>query len=128
MICAPKPTKEDRIRAKETKKRDLRDYRDAQYVLAKQRDAGYCVVCFFLHNKLRQASQVHHVYSRGRAAGDWREHHENLMCVCSLPGHHPLPIQFPGGSANLSWVEDLRKAMNDKPIKEQLHGRRGSDI
>ncbi len=55
--------------------RALRKYRREQYLLAVERDSGLCECG-------RPGADVHHVYGRGREAGDWREHHEQLRCVC----------------------------------------------
>ena len=55
--------------------RELRTYRREQYLLAAERDRGLCHC-----GKL--AVDIHHVYGRGRQAGDWREHYEQLRCVC----------------------------------------------
>lgn len=118
----PKPSKKDRIAEKENTKRTLRAYRDSQYALAKQRDGGHCVFCFFQESALRQASEVHHVYSRGRAAGDWREHYTNLLCTCVR--HHPPPIITPGGSATLGWVEGIKALANAFPINKEFTGGR----
>ncbi len=55
--------------------RELKKYRREQYLLAVERDSGLCECG-------RMADDVHHKYGRGRRAGDWREHHEQLRCVC----------------------------------------------
>lgn len=110
----PKPTKRERVKEKEDKKKSLIAYRRHQSALAILRDNDQCVICWFVHKRVRRREHIHHVYSRGREAGDWREHYINLMCVCA--SCHPLPIQTPGGSANLGWVEDVREQMNNDPI------------
>jgi hypothetical protein len=58
--------------------------------------------------------QVHHVFSRDRGSGGWREHYTNLLCTCQA--HHPPPIIFPGGSKNLSWIEEVLIQANQEPI------------
>jgi 5-methylcytosine-specific restriction endonuclease McrA len=74
----PEPLADERRRRRE----ELREYRKAQYRLAIERDGGLCCTCG------RVAVDVHHLYGRGRVAGDWRERHENLECVCR--GCHPF--------------------------------------
>ncbi len=110
----PKPTKESRKERKRDEKLRLREYRGRQYDLVKARDGGMCVICFFKNGRKRPASEVHHVFSRGKHEGDWQEHYTNLMCVC--PSCHPLPIQTPGASDNLGWVEDILAKANNNPI------------
>jgi 5-methylcytosine-specific restriction endonuclease McrA len=117
----PKPSKKDRKDGKEQRIDDLRIYRDQQYLLARTRDDGMCVVCYFLEGKKTRASETHHVYSRGKKAGDWREHYTNLINVCSKK-HHPQPIQTPGASKDLGWVEWLREQANLHPINENFRG------
>lgn len=114
MPAKPKPTKAARLRAKASKKSGLVAYRRTQCAIVIERDADLCVICYFKHNRIRMRQEIHHVYSRGRETGDWREHYTSLMCVCKEC--HPLPIQVPGASANLGWVEDILRMANETPI------------
>ncbi len=86
--------------------------------LAIARDNGQCVFCWFQYQKEVPHTQVHHVYSRDRSAGGWREHYTNMLCVCNE--HHPPPIIFPGASKNLSWVEDVARQANEQPMNEKF--------
>jgi hypothetical protein len=80
VIGYPKPEK--RKVEKEARRERLRAYRRRQYELAIERDGGMCVKCG------RVAVDVHHIYGRGRDAGDWRERYDSLECVCR--GCHPF--------------------------------------
>lgn len=112
----PKPSKKERLSKKASEKRSLADYRHKQVELAIIRDRDLCAICFFKYSRLRRRQEVHHVYSRGRRAGDWREHYTCLLCVCKEC--HPLPIQQPGASASLGWVEDILEKANANPINK----------
>ena len=114
MPPAPKPTKTERTKNKKDRHSRLVEYRSNQVALAILRDNSTCALCFFLHGKRTPRTQVHHVYSRGRDAGDWREDYTNLLCVCNEC--HPLPIQTPGANADLAYVEDVLRLANEKPI------------
>ena len=74
MRAYPKP--ESRKAEKEVMRAELREYRRRQYLIAIERDGGMCRHCG------RVAADVHHIYGRGRDKEDWREHHDNLECVC----------------------------------------------
>ena len=84
------------------------------------RDGGFCAICYFRDGVETPFEEVHHVYSRGKKEGDWREHYTSLLCVCKKC--HPLPIITPGGSARLGWVEEVLRKANAKPInKDFIH-------
>ncbi len=120
---APKPTSSRKSKrgsnfAKQEQKQDLREWRKKNYELAEARDKGLCVFCFFSFGVERPASVHHHVYSRDRSAGGWREHYTNILCTCDE--HHPPPIIFPGASKNLSWIEDVARKANEQPINSEF--------
>lgn len=97
----------------------MHEWRRRSVQLAIARDNGKCVVCWFLHGrKATPQQQVHHVYSRDRKEGGWREHYTNLMCVCQE--HHPPPIITPGASSHLGWVEELLHQANRTPINREF--------
>ena len=102
----PKPLKDDRLEAKDDRKRRLLDYRRGQYVLAMERDRGACVFCG------KAAQDIHHVYGRGRSVGDDREEFTNLMCVCR--NCHPGRIVGDKAGKNLEYVEAKLKEINGK--------------
>ena len=116
MPGAPKPKKSDREKATRKRKRDLIAYRATQVKRAIVRDNDQCVFCWFLEDTITQREEVHHVYSRGREAGSWREKTESLLCTCKE--HHPPAIQIRGGSATLGWVEYILQRANETPINE----------
>lgn len=95
-------------------KEELREYRQRQAALTIWRDNDQCVICYFKHLRNNRRAEIHHVYSRGRKAGDPREHYSNLMCVCRQC--HPMPIQQQGASASLGWVENILEQANNTPI------------
>ena len=101
----PKPTKLARDAERARRRQDLYDYRRVQYRLANRRDGGHCVICG------NRGMDIHHVYGRGREAGDWREHYSKLMVVCR--SCHPLPIVGDKAGKNLEWVEELLEEIND---------------
>lgn len=113
-----KPVKRNRSAADKTRKEELRLYRQAQYRLAVERDRGLCVFCWFLDGRQVLASDVHHVYGRGRQAGDWREHHTQLVCTCRA--HHPPPIREPGANPRLEWVEKVVERANRTPVNKSF--------
>ncbi len=96
----------------------MQDWRKKNVQLAIARDNGQCVFCWFQNHAEVPHTQVHHVYSRDRSAGGWREHYTNMLCVCNE--HHPPPIIFPGASKNLSWVEEVARQANEQPINEKF--------
>jgi len=114
----PKPTKTDRKAAKEAEHQELVKFRFIQSSLAILRDNNQCVSCWFLEGKVTRRDDVHHIYSRGKEAGDWREHYTSLLCTCRR--HHPLPIQTPGGNPDLAYVEEVRKKANETPINRRF--------
>jgi hypothetical protein len=118
MPSKPKPTKKERVAAKQDKKSDLANYRRVQSALAIDRDGGLCIFCYFLLGEKTKRDDLHHVYGRGKAAGDWRESYKNLAGTCRR--HHPLPIQTPGGNPNLDWVEDVLRMANETPINKKF--------
>ncbi len=71
--ACPKP--ESRKKGNDRRIRKLKKYRREQYLLAIERDGGLCECG-------REGADVHHIYGRGREAGDWREHHDQLRCTC----------------------------------------------
>jgi len=85
-----------------------------QSARAIERDNSQCIFCWFLEGKVTLREEIHHVYSRGKEARDWREHYRSLACTCKR--HHPLPIQTPGANPNLAYVEAVLKMANDTPI------------
>jgi hypothetical protein len=98
---------------------DLDSYRKAQRNLAILRDNGLCAVCYFVKAGIKvPANDVHHVYGRGRKAGNWRESFKCLLCVCRM--HHPRPILVPGGNSGLAWIEDVLKSANETPINQDF--------
>jgi len=115
----PKPSKKDRIEKKQEQVDALHDYRRVQSALAISRDNDQCVICWFMHHRKRKRAEIHHVYSRSREAGDWREQYTSLMCVCKEC--HPQPIKILGGSANLSWIEDVLRQANETPINPHFN-------
>lgn len=110
----PKPEKGGKKREDDKRKRALQKYRGSQVPIAISRDNDQCAICHFKHGRYRKRQEVHHVYSRGRKSGDFREHYTSMLCVCKEC--HPPPIQIPGGSATLGWVEDILKRANETPI------------
>jgi hypothetical protein len=115
---APKPTKADRTKQKKERKSSLVEYRHNQVALAILRDADVCALCWILQTKRTPRTQVHHVYGRGKDAGDWREHYTSLLCVCNEC--HPLPIQTPGANADLAYVEEVLRLANETPINSSF--------
>jgi len=109
-----------RAEEKSSRLHALKKFREQQYQYAKIRDNGACTICFYNNGVLRNASEVHHVYSRGRARGDWREHFTSLLCVCQQC--HPMPIQIPGANSSLSWVEEVLLKANSNPINKSFVG------
>lgn len=118
MKSKPKPTKESRVREKAKRLEDLRAYRREQVAIAILRDNDQCAIHFFLHGENRRREEVHHIYSRGRQAGDFREHYTSLLCVCKEC--HPMAIQTPGASATLGWVEEIARKANETPINTEF--------
>ena len=114
MAPKPKPTKAERLATKSDQKQDLKLYRQVQAALAIERDHSYCVFCYFMDGRIVPRADVHHVYGRGKRAGDWREHYRHLLCTCRK--HHPLPIQTPGGNPDLAYVEQVMANANETPI------------
>lgn len=121
MSGSPKPIKADRTKGKKDRQSRLGDYRRNQVALAILRDDSTCVFCWFSRGKRTPRTQVHHVYGRGRDAGDWREHYTNLLCVCN--NCHPLPIQTPGANEDLAYVEDVLRMANEEPINPSFKPR-----
>lgn len=107
----PKPRKNERTDHKTDRKDALSVYRRSQAALAKFRDDSLCVICYFEHHRRRHMDEVHHVYGRGKEAGDWRESYQSLMCVCRTC--HPPPVVE---GSHLAWVEDLLHQANQDPI------------
>lgn len=118
MIGKPKPTKEERLQEKADRKEALRNYRREQVAIAILRDNNQCVFHYFLRGEYKQREEVHHVYSRGREAGSFREHYTSLVCTCKEC--HPMAIQTPGASATLGWVEEVVRKANENPINPEF--------
>ena len=106
MYPKPKPQKGAKKKANEKRKRELTAYRKIQYELAVERDEGGCRFC----EKVR-ASEVNHVWGRGRKAGDWREHFSNLVCTCQ--SCHPLPIKILPPRDDQMYIVELIKRINN---------------
>ncbi len=115
-----KPKKADRLADKSRKHDELISFRQVQSKLAILRDRDQCAFCWFLLGVEERREEIHHVYGRGKKAGDWREHYTSLVCTCRR--HHPLPIQTPGGNPNLDWVEAVLKMANEMPINANFKG------
>ena len=113
-----KPTKKQREEEKRFRKERLVAYRKVNAAKVIERDNSLCAICFFKHDRERMYADVHHVYSRAREAGNWREHYTNLMLVCRAC--HPLPVQTAGASVNLAWVEVVLEQANNNPINVQF--------
>lgn len=118
----PKPTKADRVAAKQQRQQGLKAFRQQQVAIAIERDDDQCAICWFRYGRSRRREEVHHVYSRGKQAGDWRERYTSLLCVCREC--HPLPVKSPGGSKSLGWVEDILRQANETPINPQFRSRK----
>jgi len=95
-------------KANEKRKRKLAVYRKEQYALAYERDQGGCRIC-----EKARAEDRHHVFGRGRRAGDWQEHHTNLVFVCR--SCHPLPIKILPPRDDQMWIVDLLDKINTEP-------------
>ena len=108
MYPKPKFKKGAKKRENEKRKRNLSAYRKTQYDLALERDQGGCRIC----EKVR-ADDRHHVFGRGRAAGDWQEHYTNLVFVCRTC--HPLPIKTLPPRDDQVWIVDLLDEINTEP-------------
>lgn len=107
-----KPSKKERLKEKEKIKHDLKSYRALNAALCIERDAGLCVIHYFLKNKRVPYHHIHHVRGRGKTAGDERENYKSLMCVCTAC--HPQPAQNDYGKQE--WVIDILNNANDTPI------------
>lgn len=118
VIGYPKPEKGGRKKDKADQKSALLDYRRVQSALAIQRDENLCAICYFQYNRATPRAEIHHVYGRGKHAGDWREHYSSLLCVCKAC--HPSPIRDPGGNASLLWVEAVLAQANALPINKKF--------
>lgn len=114
----PKPTKKQRLLDKADRQHSLGAYRRINSARAIERDNAQCGICFFKFNRNRRGTEVHHVYSRGRRAGDWREHYRSLLYVCKEC--HPMAIQVPGASSKLEWVEEILEQANETPINKKF--------
>lgn len=119
MVGFPKPTKLERQEASQARRHKLSEYRRAQAAIAIDRDNNQCVFCWFLQGKITRRDDVHHVYGRGRDAGDWRENYQSLVCTCRR--HHPQPIQTKGGPHDLDWVEVILRQANETPINPKFY-------
>jgi len=70
--------------------------------------------CFWIHNKSRKGSEVHHVFGRGRCPGDIKEKYTSLMTVCR--DCHPEPILAPTSSEWKNAVLYVWRKMNTEPV------------
>lgn len=114
----PKPSRAGRLKKKKDQAAELGQYRKQQALLAINRDNDQCVFCYFLRGKNTPRAEVHHVYSRGKKAGDWREQYTSLLCTCREC--HPLPIIYVGGSVELAYVEIVLQQANESPINKDF--------
>jgi hypothetical protein len=110
------------------KEYNLKLYRKINKIICIERDAGKCAIHYFNKGEEVLACDVHHVFGRGKVAGDYREHYTNLMCVCREC--HPLPIftanNILKAGENLSWVLEILHKANETPINENFeHRKRG---
>lgn len=107
------------------KEEDLKLYRKVNKIICIERDGGLCVNHYFNMGERVLACDVHHVFGRGKVAGDYREHYTNLLCTCR--DCHPLPIftanNILTSGENLSWVLELLKRANETPINEDFKHR-----
>lgn len=117
MRPTPKPTKRERAQVVRERKSSLGDYRRIQAALAIERDNAQCVFCHFIYGKTTDSADVHHVWGRGKTAGDYREHYTSLLCTCRE--HHPQPI-LTGGDLHLDYVQQIRVLANDVPINPRF--------
>jgi hypothetical protein len=125
MNPCPKPTKEQRIKAKNEQKQALKKHRHNAYTVAAARDDNYCVFCYFLDKKKVRARDVHHVYGRGKGKESWREQYVYMLCTCRKC--HPPPILGgPGTTFELRYVERVMVKANETPINKHFrhHGRK----
>lgn len=80
------------------------------------RDNGLCINCYFVHGRAKKYDEVHHFYGRGRDAGDWREHHTSLGCLCRSCHRKFGPIQTKGTRPEQELI--LQRA-NEDPINQR---------
>lgn len=115
-----KKTRSERKKEEAEKRNALRDYRRIQYRRAIERDDGKCVFCWFIHQRIREAVDVHHVFGRANKNGKdlWKEEYTSLLCTCREC--HPLPIKIEGGSSQLSYVEDVLVQATNFPINKNF--------
>lgn len=97
----------------------VKAYRSEQAKLAIYRDNALCAIHFFSHGVRRPYEEVHHVFGRGRDAGDWREHVSSLLCVCRQC--HPAGAARAPNGPHHPIIRILRKA-NTSPINEDVKG------
>lgn len=117
-MAIPKPSKAARKDSDYKRKQLLREYRAKNAAMAILRDNDQCVFCWFVHGKVTPRADVHHVYSRGKTTGDWREHYTHMLCTCKKC--HPPPIKQPGSSEKLAWVEQVMYLANTNPINPRF--------
>lgn len=115
----PKPQRSDRVKAKGNRQSKLISHRKRQYMLAKSRDDGWCVFCYFLKGVRTPAADVHHVYSRGKHAKDWREQYFVMLCTCRHC-HPPAMHGGQGTSEKLAYVERVLCRANQTPINRHF--------
>ena len=106
MYPKPKPQKGAKKKANEKRKRELTAYRKVQYELAVERDKGGCRIC-----EMARYMDIHHIFGRGRRAGDWQECFTNLLCVCRKC--HPPPIKHKPASKELQYIVDIQEKINE---------------
>lgn len=111
---APKPSKAERADAKQSQISSLKEYRRVQAALAIDRDGDLCAIHWFKYGKRVLRQDVHHVYGRGRKAGDRKEHYTSLLCLCRGCHSQIAAIKTPGSTHR--WVVDILQSANDTPI------------
>lgn len=111
----PKPKKEDRKSKTSLRRENLMAFRSIQHTAVQVRDMGLCVICYFKHNRMTPASEVHHVFGRGLEASDWREDMTSQMCVCKAC--HPFGAAR-HAYGKQEWVVDILRKANATPINE----------
>ena len=99
-------------------KEELRKYREQQALLAIHRDHALCAIHFFLFGERKPYEEVHHVFGRSRMAGDWKEHHSSLMCVCRAC--HPAGAARAPYGSHEKYIDVLRRA-NKTPINPDCY-------
>jgi hypothetical protein len=119
MKPCPKPQKGNRQTANKVRLTELKHYRHEQYRIIKNRDGGYCTICYFIFGKKKKAHDVHHVYGRGRNQRDYREQYVVMLSTCR-ECHPPAIHAGPGTTHSLGYVEAVLVKANKTPINSQF--------